>query len=66
MAVEIEACSFVNERGNRIEITAERGPARDEITYSMVGPTSAATNTITRREAAALRDLLSHFLKEET
>lgn len=42
---------FLNERGNDISLVAKRGPLDDEVTVTLIGPTSETENTMTKREA---------------
>lgn len=54
---------FTNERGNRITVSIESGPAKDQITYSIAGPNSDTENTITRNEAKVLQSMIGMVLK---
>ena len=52
-----------NERGNQVELLTALGPAEDEVTIELIGPTSTCTNIVTVMEAKALCRMLSALLR---
>ena len=59
---------FRNELYNEIELSIEphHGQVEGQLTITLRGPDSEATNTITREEAVQLNEMLTQYLIEET
>jgi len=59
---------FRNELDNEIELSIEphHGQVEGQLTITLRGPDSEATNTITREEAVQLNEMLTQYLIEET
>lgn len=52
---------FVNELGNKIEISIDIAP-NDEISIKMIGPTSETENIITKKEFINLRHIMNKYI----